>query len=160
MNAEQQEQAANANAKFAKVIQYLHAQGYTGPHFTTGHPISLLAGEPVHARFDTTGTTDAERDFQVARHNLDYAQLGFHVTKGQGFLSIQHTGETPTHISIPIDHAIQAVVGPVYQSQHGVNVHVHPDTHYITIVATIPMNPLTPEQARQLADTIQKASHL
>ena len=155
MNSQDQnQQGQDRNHAFNKVANYLHQKGYKAPTYSEGTPLSLLAGEPLHARFDTNGQADLPRDHEVAVHNLQYAKLGFHVIQGQGFLSIRHPGHNPVPISQILPYALDPALGTmVAATAAGILLYKQSDGNLV-MVTPLTVTPLTPEQAQGLADTL------
>lgn len=146
---------AEINHTFAKVNNFLQQEGYN-PEYTQGNPLSVAAGEPMHVRFTHPANPNTKHHYDVARHNLEYARLGFHVTQGQGFLSIRYTGEPPTSLDQALAPILDHVLGPVYRHVHGVNIHTIQGQ--VTINPNLQLTILTPEQALRLAMAIQEAA--
>ncbi len=155
MNSQDQnQQGQERNHAFNKVANYLHQKGYKGPTFTEGHPLALLAGEPIHARSDTTGETDLPRDHEVATHNLQYAKLGFHVIQGTGFLSIRHPGHNPVPLSQVLPYTLDPALGTMVATAAGVILYKRDDGSLVMVTQS-PITHMTTEQAQGLADILQ-----
>lgn len=77
---------------FNRAKDFLNRNGYEGPKFIKGDPMSLLASDPLSVQFTPTGSSLANLNDQL-KGLLGFANYGFQVVQTTPFVKIEHPGK-------------------------------------------------------------------